>query len=256
MICSSCSHGSPIAATSASRAAISALDACRNTRHQQVLAGAEIVLQGAHRHTAFGRHVGEPMASAPRSAITRHAASRTATLRPRPGGRARGPRTARPGREGLLLQFQARGGHHEVLPSPCTGAVIPSLKYRGMNLAVTTMRITPMISAARQSGRYRRSRGSWSGCSRPAYLGEKARLGYQFVEQVGDILLSLRREGLLVSCTSAEGDDNCLPLLCGSRSAHQWAGAEQGRPQHHSGSAAQKIAPAAAQMFRDISAEG
>ena len=33
-----------------------------------------------------------------------------------------------------------------VLPSPCTGAVIPSLKYRGMNLAVTTMRITPTIS--------------------------------------------------------------------------------------------------------------
>ena len=76
------------------------------------------------------------------------------------------------------------------------------------------------------------------------------------MEQVRNIFLPLGREGLLVAGASAEGDDDDLALLCRSRSAHKRAGAEQSRPQRHAGSAAQEITPAAAEMFRDISAEG
>ncbi len=87
------------------------------------------------------------------------------------------------------------------------------------------------------------------------HLREETRLRRKFVDQVGNVFLSLGREGLLIAGASAKGDDDNLPLLCRSRSAHKRAGAEQSRPQRHARSAAQEIAPAAAEMFRDISAE-
>ncbi len=47
-----------------------------------------------------------------------------------------------------------------------------------------------------------------------------------------------------------------LRFFGGSRSAHKRAGAEQSRAQRHTGSAAQEITPAMAEMLRDISGEG
>ena len=85
------------------------------------------------------------------------------------------------------------------------------------------------------------------------HLGEEARLGRQFVEQVGNIFLSLGREGFLVAGASAEGDDDDLALLCRGRSTHKRTGAHQSRAQRHTRSAAQEITPAAAEMLGDIS---
>jgi hypothetical protein len=62
-------------------------------RHQHVLAGAEVVLQGAHRHAALGRHVGEP--GGVRAAVRDDPARRLQDLglpAPRPAPRSAGAR--------------------------------------------------------------------------------------------------------------------------------------------------------------------
>jgi hypothetical protein len=88
------------------------------------------------------------------------------------------------------------------------------------------------------------------------HLGEETCLRRQFVNQVGNIFLPLRGEGLLIPGASAKGNHDDLPLPGRSRPAHKWAGAEHSRPQRNTCSAAQEITPAAAEALRDISGEG
>src|SRR5215472_17156364 len=45
-------------------------------------------------------------------------------------------------------------------------------------------------------------------------LGKEARLGGQLLKHVRDVFLSFRREGLLISGSSAKRNDDDLPLLC------------------------------------------
>ncbi len=75
------------------------------------------------------------------------------------------------------------------------------------------------------------------------------------MEQVRDILLPLRCECLLVPGATTEGDDDYLPLLCRRHSAHQRTGADQRSAQRHPCSTAQEVAPAAAKLYGDLSAE-
>ena len=52
---------------------------------------------------------------------------------------------------------------------------------------------------------------------------EEARLRNQLIEQVGNVFLTFRREGLLISGAAAEGDDDDLALLADGLSAQKRA---------------------------------
>ena len=138
---SSCSHGSTDARDLGLQLGDLRARRVPERRHQQVLARAEVVLQGADRDAAFGRHVGEasgvgaPVRDDPAGGLEHRD---LAAPRPRPG-----PSTRAAGRRSGYRGLEVRRGHGAVLPSSRTGVVIPFAKYRGRNRAVTTMTITP-----------------------------------------------------------------------------------------------------------------
>src|SRR5271166_1279035 len=106
-------------------------------RHQQILARAEVVLQGADRNAAFCGHVGE--AGGVRAAV-RDDPARGLEHRglPAPGPRPRPGPSCGPGRG------CGRSRSHSAPSCALMSSVMPSAKYRGWNLAVMSMTITPM----------------------------------------------------------------------------------------------------------------
>src|SRR5579859_580875 len=58
-------------------------------------------------------------------------------------------------------------------------------------------------------------------------LREKSALRNQFLHQMRDILLTLRRESFLVACAAAKGDDHNLSFLLGDSGSGQQPGSEK-----------------------------
>src|SRR5947208_10251382 len=66
------------------------------------------------------------------------------------------------------------------------------------------------------------------------HLSEETRLRSQLVEHVRDIFLPFGGERLLISSSSAKGNDNDFALLCRSLSMHECAAAHQGTSKRQS----------------------
>jgi len=87
-------------------------------------------------------------------------------------------------------------------------------------------------------------------------LGEEAGLRNKLVEKVGDVLLALGSEGLLIARAAAKGDDDDFTLLCDSLTVQEWAGSEERGAERKARRVPQKFTPGSSEDSGDFARIG